>query len=144
LIGHLSRILPQKTVSNDHTIDICTEICYRSVIVSLRENIQLFYHIDINEYLEALRKKHGLEGHPSKDGLYLLDDHPFSFHRPQWNEDHLFILGTNLTPLSPTLVQVLVENPEFVPPETRVVWTQEQEIVFEGTLDGFRDWLNDE
>ena len=103
--------------------------------MSIRENIQVFHHFDPDEYLEILSSEYNVQPHPSQKSAFIIDDVPF--YAPNIREDHVFILGFNMVPLSPALIQVLVNHvnhPELVPRNTLVLWTQEQDLIFEGEV----------
>jgi hypothetical protein len=103
--------------------------------MSTRENIQIYYPLDIEKYLEILKQEYGAEEHPAQPGAYLLEGLPF--YLPQRAKEYVFILGFNQAPLSGTLMVALAEHPDLAPGETFVQWTDEQELVIEGKLKEF-------
>ena len=103
--------------------------------MGIRENIQLFHPIDIDRYLDILIRKYGVEKHPQQDGAYLIDGLPF--YKPQLAEGYVFILGFNMAPLSYVLIQALVDCPELAPGDTRILWTQEQDLIVDTSVDNF-------
>ena len=103
--------------------------------MSIRENIQFFHPIDIEKYLDTLRVEHGVQKHPSQPDAYLIDGLPF--YHPKQDYDYVFIMSFNKAPLSPKLIRTLVNHPEIAPGNTPFRWTQEQELIKEGTLKDF-------
>jgi len=104
--------------------------------MSIRENIQFFHRIDPSEYLRILAVEHGAQPHPRQQGTFLGDGLPF--YTPQQVDEHTFVLGFNMVPLSHILIQALIVHPELVPDQVFIRWTQEQDLIAEGTLDNFR------
>jgi hypothetical protein len=98
--------------------------------MSLRENIQIFHPLDIERYLQILKTEYGAREHPQQDGAYLIDGLPF--YAPQQAEDHVFVLGFNMVPLSHLVIQALADHPELISDDVLVRWTQEQDVIFEG------------
>jgi hypothetical protein len=105
--------------------------------MSLRENIQFFYPLDIDQYLEILKTSYDSVEHPNQDGSFFVNGLPF--YQPQNQELYVFILGFNLIPLSPTLIQVCINQPDLIPLDTHIRWTQEQDLIFAGILSNFRE-----
>ena len=103
--------------------------------MSIRENIQFFHTIDIEKYLDTLRVEHGARKHPSQPDAYLIDGLPF--YRLKQTEHYVFIMGFNMAPLSLKLIRTLVDHPELAPGDTSFCWTQEQDLIAEGTLTDF-------
>ena len=103
--------------------------------MSIRENIQFFHTINIEKYLDTLREEHGIRKHPIQPGAYLIDGLPF--YRPMQTGVYTFILGFNMAPLSPKLIQTLANHPELASESTSFRWTQEQELIAEGMLKDF-------
>jgi hypothetical protein len=103
--------------------------------MGIRENIQIFHAIDIDRYLDILIRKYRSEKHPRQDGAYLIDGLPF--YKPLPAEGYVFILGFNMAPLSYVLIQALADYPELAPGDTRVLWTQEQDLVMDTLVDNF-------
>ena len=104
--------------------------------MSIRENIQFFHTINTDDYLDMLKREYDVQEHPNQPRAYLVDGLPF--YHPMQTEEHIFILGFNMVPLSPKLIQVLAEHPELASEDTFVRWTQEQELIKEGKLKEFR------
>ena len=107
--------------------------------MSIRENIQVFHPIPVIAYLDVLMDAYGLENHPQQPGAYLVDGLPF--YQPQQSEEYVFVLGFSMLPLSQVLIQVLVEHGELASEQTLIRWTQEQDLVAEGTLNELGIWL---
>jgi hypothetical protein len=107
--------------------------------MSVRENIQFFHRFDPGEYLRILAVEHGARAHPNQDGAFLVDGLPF--YTPQQFDEHTFILGFNMAPLSQILIQAVISHPELVPDQIFIRWTQEQDLIAEGTLEDFRQML---
>jgi len=103
--------------------------------MGLRENIQLFHPVDVDRYLGILLSEYGAEEHPQQTGAYLIDGLPF--YKPQQAEGYVFILGFNMVPLSSVLIQALADSPELAPGDTKVLWTQEQDLILDTVLDNF-------
>jgi hypothetical protein len=103
--------------------------------MGIRENIQLFHPIDIDRYLVILFTEYGAEKHPQQADAYLIDGLPF--YKPQLAEGYVFILGFNMAPLSYVLIQVLADFPELASGDTRVLWTQEQDLIMDTSVDNF-------
>ena len=101
--------------------------------MGLRENIQVFHPFDIDHYLDILKTEYGAQEHPKQAGTFLIDGLPF--YPPQLAEDHVFILGFNMMPLSHLIIDALAEHPELVSSNTVVRWTHEQELIFEEKLE---------
>ena len=104
--------------------------------MGLRENIQLFHLVDIDHYLDILKTEYGAEKHPQQDGAYLIDGLPF--YKPQLAEGYVFILSFNMAPLALLLIQALADHPKLAPRDTRVLWTQEQDLIMDEALGEMR------
>jgi hypothetical protein len=100
--------------------------------MSIRENIQFFYPVDIGEYLNILKTEYEAQEHPAQPGAFIIRGIPF--YKPRKGEDYISILGFNYAPLSGVLLRALIDHPELAPEKTFVQWTAEQELVVEGTL----------
>jgi len=107
--------------------------------MSIRENIQFFHRVDSNEYLRILVDEYGAQPHPIQQGAFLVDGLPF--YAPQQNDEHTFVLGFNMAPLPHTLIKAMISHPELVPENVLIRWTQEQDMVAEGTVEDFRQML---
>jgi hypothetical protein len=107
--------------------------------MSIRENIQFFHRVDPNEFLHILIDEYGAQPHPRQPGAFLIEGLPF--YAPQQAEEYTFVLGFNMIPLSHTLIQALITHPELVPENMLIRWTQEQDLVAEGTVKNFRQML---
>ena len=105
--------------------------------MSIRENIQIFHPIDIEGYLNVLKKEYGAQEHPKQADAYLLDDLPF--YKPQQAEGYIFILSFNMVPLSLVLIQALADSPDLAPENIRILWTQEQYLILDILLKDFMD-----
>lgn|SRR5574341_122871 len=108
--------------------------------MSIRENIELFYPLDLEKYLETLRGEYGAQPHPAQPNAYIVEDLPF--YVPRNVGDHISILGFNKIPLPYSAIQVLVNHPELVSDDVIVRWTQEQDLILECTLGQLREWKN--
>ena len=98
------------------------------------ENIEVFCHVDVDQYLTALQNEFGARPNPRQEGTFLIDDPPLPFYRPRQHDNHLSVLGFNYAPLSSLLILALIDHPELAPPETIVRWSAEQEVVAQGSL----------
>lgn len=107
--------------------------------MSIRENIQFFHRFDPGEYLRILLDEYGAQPHPRQPGAFLVDGLPF--YSPQQAEEHTFVLGFNMAPLSQVLIRAMIFHPELVPDNMFIRWTQEQDLVAEGALRDFRQML---
>lgn len=110
--------------------------------MSIRENIQFFHRFDPDEYLRILIDEHGAEPHPNQDDAFLVEGLPF--YAPKQTEEHIFVIGFNLVPLSHMLIQALVSHPDLAPDTTLIRWTQEQELIVESTLADLQNQSGDE
>ena len=106
--------------------------------MSVRENIEIFHPLNIDEYLSVLEKDFNAQAHPSQSESFLIGKEGLPFYKPKQNDDHLSVLGFNGVPLSDDLIQALIEHPEIIPDETIVRWTQEQELIVETTIGELR------
>ena len=106
--------------------------------MSVRENIQVFHQFSVEEYLDILKKEYGAREHPEQPGSYLIGDPELPFYEPREIDDHVSVLGFNYTLLSNLLIQAIIDHPELVPDETRIRWTQEQELIMEKTAGELR------
>ena len=97
--------------------------------MSVRENIQLYPGIDVENYIEVLKSDFGAEEHPSQPDAFLVDELPFYY--PQQTETNTCVLGFNYLPLSGALILALIKHPEFFPDGCIIRWTQEQELILE-------------
>ena len=100
--------------------------------MTVRENIQIFHQFEIEAYLEILKSEHGAKEHPNQPGCYLADDLPF--YKPRQINEHVSVLGFNLVPLPGVLLDAIANHPEFVPDETKVIWTIEQDLLLDTTM----------
>ena len=107
--------------------------------MSLRENTQIYHPVNIERYLEILKTEYGAQEHPQKDGAFLIDGLPF--YMPQMAEGYVFVLGFNMMALPHALLRALIDYPELIPPETKVRWTAEQELVMEADMEVVRNQL---
>ena len=107
--------------------------------MSIRENIQLFHRVDPTEYLRVLVDEYGAQPHPRQQNAFLIDGLPF--YPPQQVDEYTFVLGFNMVPLSHTLIQALISHPELILDNVLIRWTQEQDLVAEGTVEDFRQML---
>lgn len=105
--------------------------------MSIHENIQIFHPVDIEQYLAILFREYGVVEHPEQEDAYLLEELPF--YKPQITEGYIFILSFNMRPLSYLLIQALAAHPELVPAESKVIWTQEQELLLDTTVGKIKD-----
>ena len=100
--------------------------------MSIHENIQIFHPVDIEQYLALLLREYGATEHPEQAEAFLLEELPF--YKPQMAEGYIFILSFNMRPLSYLLIQALADHPELAPAETKIIWTQEQDLLLETTV----------
>jgi hypothetical protein len=105
--------------------------------MSIRETIQILHPLNIEAYLDVLRAEFGAQAHPRQAGAFQVDGLPF--YRPQAGRaseagEYVFVLGFNYLPLPGTLLRALAAHPELVPEGVQISWTQEQELLFEGSL----------
>ena len=66
--------------------------------MSIRENIELYHHLELDQFLEVLKRDYGLKEHPSQVGALIVDG--LSFYSPRVSGDHISILGFNRSPSS--------------------------------------------
>src|SRR5688572_10486922 len=104
--------------------------------MSIKENLELYCQLDIESYIRILRDELNVQDHPNQPNAYLLDRLPF--YRPTQMEDHISVLSFNNVPLPFSLLQALIDHPEFVPDNTVIRWTQEQGLVLENTIGALR------
>jgi hypothetical protein len=104
--------------------------------ISIRENLELYSQHDTDRYVEVLKDERGATDHPNQEGAYILDACPFC--SPRSSGDHLSILSFKHVPLSDSLMQALVDHPEFFPDGILVRWTREQDLILEATLGQLR------
>ena len=106
--------------------------------MSIRENIEIYHPIDVDEYLSILRNEFNARNHPSQTGSFLIGKEGLPFYEPRQVGDHISILSFNTVPLSDDLIQALINHPEIVGDEVVVRWTQEQELIVETTIGDLR------
>lgn len=106
--------------------------------MSIRENIQIFHKLDIEEYLEILEKEYGAREHPIQANSHLIDDPKLPFYQPTQCDEHVFIMSFNYAPLSSLLIQALIDHPELIPQNALVRWTAEQELILENAIGELR------
>ena len=106
--------------------------------MSVRENIEASPPFDSKTYLDILKTEYGAKEHPEQPGSYLIGDPELPFYEPREFEDHVSVLGFNYALLSNLLIQAIIDHPELVPDETRIRWTQEQDLVMEKTAGELR------
>lgn len=110
--------------------------------MSVRENIELYHPINLEEYARILREEFGSQPHPTQEGALLLDGLPL--YVPKWFQDHVSILGFNEIPLPGLLIRTLVDHPELVPDKALIRWTQEQDVILECTLGQLRQKIRED
>jgi len=103
--------------------------------MSLRENIQIFHQLDIENYLKLLQREYMAREHPIQTDCYLIDDPELPFYEPKQTDEYSFIIGFNYAPLSSLLIQVLIDHPNLIHPDTLVRWTSEQELLLENSIE---------
>ncbi len=106
--------------------------------MSMRENIQFFHPLGIEEYLDILKKEYGARDHPLQMECFLVGDPELPFYKPQRQGDHVFVISFNHIPLSDLLVKALIDHPELAPDDMVIRWTLEQEIILEEKLGSLR------
>ena len=104
--------------------------------MSVRENIQFFHPFNPDEYLRILVDEYGAEPYTNQENAFLVEGLPF--YAPKKSDEHVFVLGFNLLPLSQVLIRALIDHPELAPDNTLIRWTQEQELIAESTLADLR------
>ncbi len=104
--------------------------------MSIRENIEIYYPLRIEQYLEALSREEGAQKHPDQAGAFIVEGLPF--YSPKYVEDHISILSFNKVPLPYPLLQTLVEHPELVPDAVLIRWTIEQDLLLDSTMGEMR------
>lgn len=104
--------------------------------MSIRENIEVYHSLDLDQFLKILKREYGSIEHPSQAGALIVDN--LSFYSPRYSIDHVSILGFNKIPLPYTIIQALVEHQELAPDDAVICWTQEQELILECTLGELR------
>jgi len=102
--------------------------------MSLRETIQIFCQLDVEEYLAILQQNFGAKKHPNQADSYLIDDPELPFYKPIQSKDYAFIMGFNYAPLSFLLLRALIDCPDLVPVESVFRWIAEQEPLLERTV----------
>jgi hypothetical protein len=105
--------------------------------MSSRECIWVAYPVAIEKYLAVLKREFGARPNPQESESFLVGDPPLPFYAPQLIEGQLAITGFNRVPLSPDLLRALCAHPELAPLSAVVHWTEEQELIIHGTLEGF-------
>src|SRR5687767_13864186 len=100
--------------------------------MSIKENLELYCKLDIENYIQILRDELNAQDHPNQTNAYLLDRLPF--YRPKQMEDHISILGFNNIPLPISLIQALIDHPELAQDSVVIRWIQEQDLILENTL----------
>lgn len=84
--------------------------------MSIRENIEIYHPLDLDQFLEVLKRDDGVVEHPSQAGALIADNLPF--YSPRISEDHVAVLGFNKIPLPDTIIQSLVDHPGLAPDDT--------------------------
>ena len=112
--------------------------------MSLIENFEIYHRLDIEQYTRVLKTEYGAIDHPLKERSLLIGDNQRPCYYPQQAEDHVFVLGFNYEPLSPSLLESLIDHPDLYPDDVFVRWTAEQDLIVEGTLGDLRKQLNTE
>ncbi len=104
--------------------------------MSLRENLELYGLPDPEGHVHTLTEEQGATPHPGQGDAYILDGLPF--HAPRPAGDHLSILSFNYQVLPGSLIDALVDHPEWFPDEVWIGWTLEQDLIVEATLGELR------
>lgn len=107
--------------------------------MSRRETIQLFFQLDVEEYLAVLQQNFGARNHPNQADSYLIDNPELPFYEPIESKDYAFIMGFNYAPLSALLIRALIDHPKLIPADTVVRWLEEQELLLECVLGEVRE-----
>lgn len=107
--------------------------------MSVIEEIVFFHRFDPQTYLEILKSERNATVHPSQPGAYMVEDLPF--YSPKLEDEYVFVLGFNHTPLSGALVEALANHPELVPDEVEVKWMVEQDEFLTTTMAQVREKL---
>jgi hypothetical protein len=108
--------------------------------MSIRENIELYHSLDLQKYLQILSEEFHAQQHPSEPNAYMAEGLPF--YQPRQLGDHISILGFNKIPIPDSVVEALIQHPELIPDNALIRWTQEQELIFEGTVGELRQHPN--
>jgi hypothetical protein len=104
--------------------------------MSVRENIELYHKLDLETYIAALISEYGATAHPAQPNTFIMRGLPF--YAPIDRSDHVSILSFNGALLPYPLLQALADHPELAPDDVFVRWTQEQDLIWEGTLGELR------
>ncbi len=104
--------------------------------MSVRENIELYGLEHAEQFVELLSSEIGATKHPRQEDAYVLESLPFL--APRRMEDHISILSFNNVPLPDSLIEALLDHPEFFPDGILFRWTQEKDLLFEATLGQLR------
>ncbi len=104
--------------------------------MSVRENIEIYYPLRVEQFLETLSHEDEAQKHPDQAGAFIVEGLPF--YRPRYVEDHISILSFNKVPLPYSLLRTLVEHPELVPDDVLIRWTIEQELLLDTTIGEIR------
>jgi hypothetical protein len=99
--------------------------------MSVRENLELYGIQDETRYVNTLTTEFGATKHPKQRGALILEGLPF--YAPRFLDDHISILSFNNIPLPDALIQALVDHRELFPDNILIRWTQEQDLILEGT-----------
>jgi hypothetical protein len=104
--------------------------------MSVRECIWIDHPVNVEAYVQVLKEEFGAQPHPEQSGAFLIGDPPLPFYEPKLVDERLAITSFNYKSLPDTLLEALARHPELVPPSAQVNWTMEQDLLFEGTLEG--------
>ena len=102
--------------------------------MSLRETIVINHPLRINKFLQIIEIENGARGHPAQPGAFLVGDPELPFYAPEKRARHVFILGFNYAPLPVLLLHTFINHAELVPENTRIRWTAEQDLLWQGTI----------
>ena len=88
------------------------------------------------EYMRILGREHNSQEHPAQAGAFIVDGLPY--YAPTDQQDHISVLSFSYVPLPHALIQALIDHPELAPDSMFIRWTQEQDLIWEGTLGELR------
>ena len=129
------KILLYSIIHSPYFIDVQFIKCYSTDIMSIRENIELYGSLDLesNKHLQMNIKPSHIQANP----MLILWKVRHSINLSNWKI--MFQLwDLNMVPLPYSAFEVLLQHPKLAPDDVYIRWTQEQELIFEGTLGELR------
>jgi hypothetical protein len=103
--------------------------------MSYRQSLWVLHPVAVDAYLRIVQVEFGAIPHPAEPRAFLIDAPPVPFYRPQLLDGAFVVMGFNHVPLSRLLLSAFIIHPELAPPQTRIRWTEEQELVVADTLE---------